>query len=232
MAKVLPKPSADAVEETRASEAMRLRVYRQLRHRIILQQVTPGSRLREAEWTQRLGVNRSALREAFVRLEAEGLIEAGPKTGYFVPKLTKANIREVIAVRAMLETGAIEILCQTGKNTPQRLTAMQAACDRLASIDADGNLVEVAEADWEFHDALIDAAGNKRLKAVYGHAPLPLIVPEVTRGPEWTARVQQTVREHRAVLQAILDGDCSRGSQLLREHIYGRSLEAANRLPH
>ena len=68
--------------------SQREQAYHQLRELLILQQLTKGARLSESEWTDRLNVNRSALREAFVRLEAEGLIEAGPKSGYVVPALT------------------------------------------------------------------------------------------------------------------------------------------------
>src|SRR3970040_6845 len=86
--------------------------YFRFRRLLILQQVSQGERLREADWADRLGVNRTALREAFARLEAEGLIEKGPKTGYFAPKLTPEDILEIVEVRVMLEGGAIERICR------------------------------------------------------------------------------------------------------------------------
>ena len=101
--------------------SLRERAYHRLRHLLILQQVAEGQRLREAEWSQRLGVNRTALREAFARLEAEGFIERGPKTGYFVPDLTNRDILEVLEVRIMLEGGAIERIVLMGLNTPEHL---------------------------------------------------------------------------------------------------------------
>jgi DNA-binding GntR family transcriptional regulator len=203
---------------------MRERAYRQLRHLLILQQIPAGKRLREAEWTARLKVNRSALREAFARLEAQGLIETGPKTGYLVPSLDKKNIREILLVRVMLETGAIEIICSSGLNTPEHLKPMIDACDEMESLVRDGDIVRVAEADWRFHHALIDASRNKRLCSVYQHAPLPLLIPEETSGPAWEERVRQTVREHRAILDSLLKGDTNRAIDLLRGHISERAL--------
>ncbi|HOA74463.1 MAG TPA: GntR family transcriptional regulator [Phycisphaerae bacterium] len=211
-------------DENPGSEAMRERAYRQLRHMLILQQIPAGKRLREAEWTARLKVNRSALREAFARLEAQGLIEAGPKTGYVVPTLDRHSIREILAVRIMLETGAIEIVCTCGLNTPQHLQPMRDACDQMERLASEGDIIQVAEADWQFHDALVDASRNRRLRSVYHHAPLPLIIPEQTTGPEWEVAVRQTVREHRAILDAILAGKPDEAIRLLRSHISERSM--------
>lgn len=203
---------------------MRERAYRQLRHLLILQQIPAGRRLREAEWTTELKVNRSALREAFARLEAQGLIEAGPKTGYFVPGLNRENIREIVAVRMMLETGAIEIVCACGYNTAEHLKVMADACDEMERLSSQSDIVQVAESDWRFHRALIEVSRNKRLCSVYHHAPLPLIIPDDTSGPQWEAAVRQTVREHRSILAAIREGDAAKAIGLLRGHIQDRSL--------
>lgn len=207
---------------------MRERAYHQLRHLLILQQIPAGERLREAEWTERLKVNRSALREAFARLAAEGLIEMGPKTGYFVPTLNKDAIREILAVRVMLEAGAIDIICEAGFNTPTRLKPMKNACDQLERLISENYFLSAAEADWRFHDALIDATVNKRLASVYRHAPLPIIVPDVISGPRWEAAVRQTVQEHRAILAAILASDASQAKKLLRSHIIERTMLAVD----
>jgi DNA-binding GntR family transcriptional regulator len=216
------KPESSSPEEP-INEAMRERAYRQLRHLLILQQIPAGKRLREAEWAQKLKVNRSALREAFARLEAQGLIQAGPKTGYFVPSLDRRSIHEILAVRIMLECGAIEMICECGFNTPQHLKAVVNACDDLERLLPDGDILKVVEADWRFHNGLIDASRNKRLNAVYQHAPLPLLVPEDTSGPAWESSLRQTVQEHRAILESILAGRAERAIKLLRGHIFERA---------
>ena len=83
-----------AKNPTNSPSPQRDRAYRGLRRLLILQRVPEGQRLREPQWATQLGVNRMALREAFARLEAEGLIERGPTTGYFVPTLSDADIRD------------------------------------------------------------------------------------------------------------------------------------------
>jgi len=201
------------------NQAKRDLAYHQLRRLLILQQIPAGSRLTESEWTLRLSVNRSALREAFARLEAEGLIGRGPKTGYVVPDLSRKDIYEVITVRFALESCAIEFLCQAGLNTPERLERMREACDLLERLVADDYQLSTVEADWRFHEALIEATGNRRLAIAYRHAPVTLFHPDITCGPQWAHRTRQTIEEHRAVLAATLEGRVPRARELLRAHL-------------
>lgn len=203
--------------------SLREQAYYRLRRLLILEQIPEGQRLREAEWAERLQVNRTALREAFARLEAEGFIERGPKTGYFVPTLTNKDIAEILEVRVMLEGGAIERLVNLRLNNVRRLKPMRDACDQLERLVREDYVLGVAEADRRFHEALIDAAGNRRLSMLYQRAPLPIIHPEIISGAKWAARVQKTVEEHRGILDAILAGDVSAAKDQLRIHLNERA---------
>ncbi len=193
--------------------------YERLRRILILQQVPEGVRLRESEWTKRLNVNRSALREAFARLEAEGLIETGDKTGYFVPVLVMEDIMEVVVVRIALEGAAIELICEAGLNTPDHLKSLQDACDLMERLINEDYHLSVAETDRRFHAAIIQASGNKRLSIAYQHAPLPIVHPDIVDGREWASRVRMTHEEHSAILSAILAGHVSEAKALLRSHL-------------
>ncbi len=204
-------------EQTSASK--REVAYERLRRILILQQVPEGVRLRESEWTKRLNVNRSALREAFARLEAEGLIQPGEKTGYFVPVLSLTDIEEVLVVRIALEGAAIETICAAGLNTPEHLKALQDACDLMGRLITEDYHLSVAETDRRFHVALIAAAGNKRLTIAYQHAPLPIVHPDIMDGQQWANRVRQTHEEHTAILTGILRGDVAEARSVLRKHL-------------
>ena len=136
--------------------SQREQAYRGLRQLMLLEQLPEGKRLRETVWADRLNVNRAALREAFARLEAEGVLERGPRTGYFVPSLTDEDLLEVIEVRLMLEGGAIERLIRLGWNTSRHLAPMHDACDQLERLKQEAYLLGVAEADRRFHQALVE----------------------------------------------------------------------------
>ena len=216
----------ERLQESQDSDRTSLRdlAYHRLRRLLILQQVAEGQRLRESEWAQRLGVNRTALREAFARLEAEGLIEKGPKTGYFLPVLTEASIQEIMEVRVMLEGGAIERIIRLGLNTPRQLRTLRDSCDQLERLVREEYHLGVAEADRRYHEALVNAAANKRLAALYARAPLPLIHPIVVSGRQWMETVRGTLEEHRAIVGLILAGDADEARRQLQAHLFHRHL--------
>jgi DNA-binding GntR family transcriptional regulator len=200
-----------------------VQAYNRLHKLLILQQIPEGQRLRETEWAQRLGVNRAALREAFARLEAEGFIKLAVKTGYCVPVLTNKDILEVIEVRILLEGGAIERIIQTGRNTTRYLKPMYQACEQLERLILEDYVLGVAEADRRFHEAIIDAACNKRLLFLYQRAPLPIIHPEIISGEQWEARVRKTHQEHQMIYGALIKGDVVEAQELLHTHLNERA---------
>jgi DNA-binding GntR family transcriptional regulator len=212
------------------SQSKRDQAYHQLHRLLILQQLPGGSRLRETEWSQRLGVNRSALREAFVRLEAEGLIQLGPKIGYIVPSVTVKDIQDILAVRFALEGTAIDLICQKGLNTPENLGLLTEACDILERLVGDYYHLSSTEADRHFHESLVQASRNPRLAIAYRYAPLPILHPDVLTGPAWRHTEQQTLTEHHAIIDAILKGDAPGAKEILHRHL-GHVMERSSATP-
>ena len=203
--------------------SQREQAYQQLRRLLILQQIPEGERLTETAWAKRLGVSRGALREAFARLEAEGFIAPGARSGYNVAHLTEDDIREVLEVRIMLEGGAVERIVRMGYNKVGRLKAMIESCGQLERLIHEDYLLGVTEADRRFHEALVEVAGNQRLIRLYQRAPLPIIHPVLLAGEQWIARLTQTLQEHRMLVDAILAGDVAQGQSLLRTHLNERA---------
>jgi len=193
--------------------------YERLRWLLILQQIPAGERLREAEWAGKLGVHRTSLREAFAKLEADGLIEAGPSTGYFVPRIEETDFREVNEIRLALEGLAIERICELRRNTSRILKDVIKACERFDQCIRENYLLGSAEADHRFHEAIVEAAGSRRLLMLYRRAPLPLIHQQMADPTAWIARERRTVEAHRSILAAIRAGKAAKTLRLLREHL-------------
>ncbi|MCC7351269.1 MAG: GntR family transcriptional regulator [Phycisphaerales bacterium] len=206
--------------------AQREQAHRELRRLLLLQKIPPGQRLGEPAWARRLGVNRTALREAFARLEAEGLIEKGPQTGYFVPALSEEDIREILQTRLVVEIGAMEILLTTRRNTPQHLKPLRQACDDLERFLERGYSLGFSEADRRFHESLVEAAGNKRLRMIYQRAPLPMIHDEIVRSEHWLNEGYVTLRDHREILSHLAGGQIEPAKAILREHLTYRGRPA------
>lgn len=206
--------------------SLRDRAYDLLRRLLILQQIPEGERLREPHWAKQLGVNRTALREAFARLEAEGLIERGPKTGYFVPKLSEDDIHEIWEVRAALEATAAERIIREKRTTPKHLAVLHQAIDDLQTLIDDGYLLGASEADRRFHERLIELAGNRRLEMIYRRAPLPMIHAGIANSPNWEREMRRTLAEHRTICDLIAAGQAAAVAQAIRSHLMGATLPA------
>lgn len=201
--------------------SQREQAYDSLRSLLILQQVDAGQRLREPEWAARLNVHRTALREAFARLEADGLIERGEATGYFVPRLGPDDVAEVTKIRLGLECLAVDEICD---DRTLSLDRVRQACDQFASFLEGGYALGVMEADRRFHEAIIDAARMRRLSALYLRAPLPLIHSRTEDHTSWQAECTRTLEEHRAILAALEDRNAEEAKRRLRSHITHRPM--------
>jgi DNA-binding GntR family transcriptional regulator len=192
---------------------------------LILQQLPSGQRLREPEWAGKLGVHRTALREAFARLHAEGMLERGPTTGYFVPDLTLEDLNEIMRIRLALECLAIEqIVAIEATLLEAFFDRLRRACDQMERFIADQYPLGVIEADRRFHEILIDAADMKRLTLLYQRAPLPMVHREVTDKADWQGKCAVTLGEHRQILAALKSRDATEAQSILRIHLSRRAL--------
>jgi DNA-binding GntR family transcriptional regulator len=205
------------LSQSSAVASQREQAYTALRRLLILQQVELGQRLREPEWAQRLGVHRSALREAFARLAAEGLIERGPQTGYFVPRLTEQDLSEITKLRIALECLAIEEIC-AAEPSPD-LDLLDRACDEFAQFLRGGYSLGVIEADRRFHEALVDAPGLRRLSDLYRRAPLPIIHGPTEDRQTWERECARTLAEHRELLASLQRREAVAAKGILRSHV-------------
>ncbi|HZZ42486.1 MAG TPA: GntR family transcriptional regulator [Tepidisphaeraceae bacterium] len=207
----MPKVSANQSVASQRDQA-----YKAIRRLLVLQQIEPGQRLREPQWAERLKIHRSALREAFARLEAEGLIDRGQRTGYFVPRLTASDLTEITKLRLAFECLAVEEICLRADAS---LAAMTQASNEFARFMEGNYSLGVLEADRRFHEALIDAANMTRLSALYHRAPLPLIRGDTEDQTQWRQSCERTLKEHRQILAALKSRNATEAKRVLRLHL-------------
>jgi DNA-binding GntR family transcriptional regulator len=153
---VLRGPGADAGASL-AGEA-----FARLKRGITRCEIPPGARLTEAGLMRRLGLGKTPIREALVRLVHEGLVRAIPRHGYEVAPITLADVEDLFRLRRVLEPAATELAAgRIDPATERRLTALS----RVESC-VPGDLRSVAayrRATHEFHVLVARAAGSRRL---------------------------------------------------------------------
>lgn len=206
-------PAADARADRRSmSEA----AYAELKRRILRNEIAPGAQFLEQELAVALGMSRTPLREAAVRLQNEGLVEITPRRGLKVAPLSKRDIREINEVLEVLEVQAAERLAARRVSTEElrRLEEAVAAMDAaLERDDQEG----WGEADYAFHGLLIELCGSRRLTEVArqfldrAHRFRLLTLP-------LRARPVYSNVNHAAVVEAIRRNDPQTAQDIHRAH--------------
>jgi DNA-binding GntR family transcriptional regulator len=179
--------------------------YQAIRRRILDNEYPQGHQVLERELTADLGMSRTPVREALVRLQHENLLQLIPRHGMRVVPLSLDDLRDVYEVLTALELTAIERLARSkpeGHVFGTIDAALDAMDDALRKRDRDAWMA----ADERFHRTVIDLCGNPRLKA-----SADVLWDQSHRARITTVRLRPDLRpsnaEHRAVVEAIRRGD-------------------------
>lgn len=191
------------------------RAYGLIKEDIFDFRLLPGERFSENELAMRLGMSRTPIREALVRLAGEGYIEASPKSGWNVRQLDFDRFDELYEVRTVLELAAVKRLCQM-EGEPD-LDALKEAWlvapeQRLDDSQRLGRL------DEAFHEGLLIAAGNREMASIHRDVAERI---RIVRRLDFTKarRIETTYEEHGQILRAIIRRKADEASLLLRSHI-------------
>ncbi len=136
--------------------------YESLRRKILHNELAPGTTALEAEIAASLGMSRTPVREALIRLEQEDLVEILPRRGIRVKPVTLRDLREINEVLACLEVQAVERVASR-LLSPAEIGALD---DAIAAMDAALEAEDMdawAAADFRFHRSLVELCGNRHL---------------------------------------------------------------------
>jgi DNA-binding GntR family transcriptional regulator len=138
--------------------------YEQVRRRILDNAWPPGHRALEQEVALALGMSRTPVREALVRLKNEGLVELIPRHGMRVLPVSPTDMREIYEILTALECLASEIVARRGLDEASLAPLVQASEAMDAALRVD-DLDAWARADEQFHAGLVELSGNRQLQA-------------------------------------------------------------------
>jgi DNA-binding GntR family transcriptional regulator len=192
--------------------------YARIKTKILDSELDPGSQVLEQAIAEDLGISRTPVREALVRLQQEGLLEIVPRHGVRISILAPSDMREIYDILVSLEPTAIELLTRRRPGA-QELSTLIEACERMerALSQEPPDLKMWAAADEMFHTNLAMLCGNKRLTGM-----IMTVWEQAHRARMFTLTLRETpwrsTTEHRAVVDAILQGDPIHARQLYEAH--------------
>src|SRR3954451_13204788 len=156
--------AADGTRERSISQTLKAQVA--LRALVLEGELSPGERVSELQMVERLGVSRTPVRSALVRLQEEGLLEAIPSGGFSVKAFTEREVLEAIEIRGTLEGLAVRLAAERGvaPSDLQNASACLDAIDEVVRRDkVEINISTYAELNAQFHALLVAFAGSQAL---------------------------------------------------------------------
>ncbi|MBB3392715.1 DNA-binding GntR family transcriptional regulator [Rhizobium sp. BK275] len=207
----------DDIEETVAESG-----YRQIRADIIFGRLAPGQKLKLENLKGTYETSVSTLREILNRLTSEGLVVAEGQRGFEVAGVSVADLREIAALRLLLEEHALEQSFEQGDvEWEAQLVSAHYKLARMEKVMASGDTSQAEDwkrYDWEFHQALIAACGSRLLmethSAVFDKYLRYQMVALSYRGGV-------AEEEHKQLLEAALQRDSRTAKTILQRHIEG-----------
>lgn len=190
------------------------RAYEDLRRRIVMVELPPGAALSENEMAVALGVSRTPVREALLLLANEGLVRVFPKVGTFVSRVDAEQVSEAQFMREAVELAALEsIRFPVSADALRALEANVAEQDRVGDDPA-----RFFELDEAFHRGLMELGGHGRSWSFVAAAKAHLDRARML-GVTLLPILEPLRREHRAIYEAVRDGDGPRAAAALRAHL-------------
>ena len=190
--------------------------YEQIRRRILDNAWPPGHPALEQEVALALGMSRTPVREALLRLQGEGLVEVIPRHGMRVLPVSPNDMREIYQILTALECMAAELLARRlpSDKELEPLVADTKAMDKALKAD---DLGAWAAADERFHAHLVDLAGNRQLQATVLN-----YWDRAHRARMFTLRLRpkpvSSTQEHMLMVERLRAGDPEGAARVTRAH--------------
>lgn len=220
--------SAARSGEPDAVGSQALRALMRLREMVLAGELPAGSRIAELALVERLGVSRTPIRSALMRLEQEGLLEALPGGGYAVRTLSERDAADAIELRGTIEGLAARLAAERG--AAAGVLAEASAClDAIDQVLRPSSLDEAAfaryvELNARFHQLLAEMGGSGTLsRELERVVRLPFASPSgfvavQANSPGGRDMLVVAQDQHRQVLEAIAAGEGARAEAIMREH--------------
>ena len=204
--------------EVNMNEYLPLRdvVFNTLRKAILRGELKPGERLMEIQLANKLGVSRTPIREAILKLELEGLVLMIPRKGAEVAQITEKNMQDVLEVRKALEELSVQLACE--RITPEQVEEMKMAAEDFRKVLKSGDVTKIAEADVKFHDIIFAATNNQRLITLLNNLREQMYRFRV----EYLKQKEcypQLLEEHDKLIALISGGEVEEACELMGCHI-------------
>ncbi|SIQ14916.1 transcriptional regulator, GntR family [Paracoccus thiocyanatus] len=208
----MDRASTQTHSATRAQAPFAAQLHARLRQRIVQGELPPGARLSEQEIADGYAMSRQPVREAFIRLAGEGLLEVRPQRGTFV---TRIDLEWVLCTRFIRESVEADIVRLAASQA--RRQDHQTLFEQIAAQETQADPTTLVQLDEEFHATLARIAGKALVWSHLQQVKMPLdrarhLLSAITPKDIMLA-------QHRSVAEAIAAGDPDAAEAAMRLHL-------------
>lgn len=199
-----------------ASQSLTTQAYNTLKERIMRWELRPGELLLVQPLAKELGISRTPVREAMVRLQQEGFVEEAEGKKFRVAQVKLKSILEIHEIRELIELHAVSRAAESRANGQRK--ELDRLAGRMEKAMREGDHAAFFEADMAFHARIIQMSGNETLEALM--AQLNEKIQRIRHMTTYvTRRVEDTIGEHQAILDAVRGGDPEAARSAMKYHL-------------
>ena len=203
-------------------ESVGPQVYRILREQIIQAELLPGERLSESDVAKTLSVSRQPVREAFIKLSEEGLVQVLPQRGTFITRISVASVMDVRFVREAIEADIVRLVAET--HAAETVDELRRQLGEQKKVPHDDRAAFLRH-DERFHFTLASAAGK-----AFAWNVIESVKAQMDRVRFLSVddmQIGRLIEQHERIVDGIAAGDKSAAEEAMRLHLR----EILNSLP-
>lgn len=187
---------------------------RKLREAILRGDLKPGQKLKQQELAEWLGMSATPVREVLRILETEGLLEHISHKGVYVAEISPEDTREITPIRVVLECLAVRMFASRLQDSD--LEALEDLVTEMEEAWQEMDLVRVRRTNYHFHSTIYERAGSEMLRGF-----IERLWPRFATDLLWMipGRTEQSIAQHRAIVEALRARDAQRASDFMADHI-------------
>jgi DNA-binding GntR family transcriptional regulator len=191
-------------------------VGRELRHRILNNELPAETRLVEASLAAEFGVSRGTIRDAMRSLQAEGLIAIVPRRYSVVTRMSSEDAEDVCYARYVLEEAAVSKALFEQRE--ELLAGLRGSLDEMAAAAQANDMDALVELDTQFHQLMLDTSGRRRLKDLWSMLNSQMGALMRSEMERQGIDLAEAVERHRVLADALASGDDVQFRRALRDH--------------
>ncbi len=198
--------------------SLSVEVANNIRLGILSGRIQPGQKLLEQELSEQLNTSRGPIRDAFIRLEQEGLVLREPNRSVKVVIMTEEDIEEIHSLRLSMEQLALRYIC-SGRSKPD-VSRLRTIVDKLRTSITEGAVLEQAvEMDLEFHEEIVRASGHRRLHKLWLSLKPQIGFLIYTKNIHNVYNFAGGSDQHEELIEAIEKMEIAKCEKIIREHL-------------